>query len=442
MSRYDLIVIGGGWAGLAAATTAVQSGLKVALLERSPILGGRASSFWDRTFEEWLDYGPHLFLGAYRAALSLLDTWQTADSIWFDDEGKIAWLYPDNRTEWMKLDTSGRRLKSAEMLLRFRGMSLVDRIKSLRALYGLVRYRQTRGNDQTVGEYLTGFGIKPGGCAGLWECLTVSVLNGPPSRIGVRALHNAVMEGLLIGGPTARLGFPQKPFKLFFIDPAATFLEESGARLLTSVNVKTLGEIREDGLWRIELDKERIEAEHIILAVPPLDVLRLIPPPWCEDGFFARFKQFEYSSIAAVYINYDRPVLPFRYAYIPGAFSQWIFGRGEAVNGGWSKVSVVISHAPSKRELSSDLLSEQVREDLEERLTEVRNAGVETIRTVRTEKATVLLTPGSSKLRPTVQTPVRNLYLAGDWIDTGLPATIESAARAGIAAAERIIQNH
>jgi zeta-carotene desaturase len=124
---------------------------------------------------------------------------------------------------------------------------------------------------------------------------------------------------------------------------------------------------------------------------------------------------------------------------LPGAFTHWVFGRGWRGADGWSRLSAVVSAAPDRAQITREVLEATVLEDIRKHLPEARNAKVENVKSIRTMRATVLLTPGTEALRPTARTPIKGLFMAGDYTATGLPATIESAARSGILAAEAAI---
>jgi protoporphyrinogen oxidase len=161
VSEDRVIVIGGGWAGLAAATKLVQGNIPVTLLERNRYLGGRASSTWDSQFGEWLDNGPHLFIGAYKQALELLRVWGSADAVRFDEGSEIPWSYPDGLIRKLKLGNR-TRIGSLLGLMRFRGMPFFERVKFIRSLINLTNKSTDSLLNCSVEQYIQKFGIKAG----------------------------------------------------------------------------------------------------------------------------------------------------------------------------------------------------------------------------------------------------------------------------------------
>ena len=450
-SAVDAVVVGGGWAGLAAATRLVQRGAKVILLERAKELGGRASSFYDHDFGEWLDNGPHIFVGAYRTALGLLNTWGAGDGISFNDGGEIPFIYPGGREITLKITSifSFGRIDAAAGLMTFRGMSIGERFKTLRAARVMMKMTDIDPQHEvTVADFLLRFGIRPGECGGFWDMLTVAVMNAPTKLVGLKPLAQALKEGLLGGGGSGRLGIPLKPFKQLYIEPAKRFLAESGVEIRFGEGVKKVLINRRDRVIGVETSRGKIDCDRVILAIPPSIISPrfpagderggLLPSRWLNNSFFTRFRDIRFSPIASVHLTFDRPVMQHRFVCLPEAFTHWVFGRGEPDADGWSRLSTITSFAPGKDEMTEKDIRRWALTDLHERLPETRKSEVRHMRVVRTIAAAMLLEPGSELIRPTVRTPVNGLYLAGDWCATGLPATIESAARAGAEAAEEL----
>ncbi|NQT35219.1 FAD-dependent oxidoreductase [bacterium] len=459
MSKPDVVVVGGGWAGLAAATRLVQAGAGVTLFEQSKELGGRCSSFYDPDFGEWLDNGPHVFIGAYRAALGLMDVWGAIDGIDFDGGREIPFIYPDGREERLKIGGKGGAIAALASLMSFKGMPLRDRLKTARAVRALMRTEKIDPHSEpTVAEFLSRYGIGESECGGFWNSLTVAVMNAPPRLAGLSPMIRGIREGLISGGSGSRLGKPIKPFQQLYIEPAKRYLLDKGVEVRTSEGAKRLLFAGDNRIVGVETSKRRIETDKVILAIPPVHrhssagdgmlstaegqqqfVLNLLPDRWRNDEFFSRFRSFRFTPIASVHITFDRAVLRDPISLFPGAFTHWAFGRGEDEGNGWSRISTITSNAPGKNEMTTDEIVERTLSDLRERLTGVKSAEVKHIRCVRTLAATVLLEPGSELIRPDAKTPINGLYLAGDWCATGLSATIESAARAGETAAEEAV---
>ncbi len=439
-NQNSVVVIGGGWAGLAAATKLVESDWKVTLLERAKTLGGRASSFSDDIFGESLDNGPHLFIGAYHTSLDMLKTWNAFDGIQFDIKQQIPWIYPDGKM--IKLNIGGGKASSAMGLMTFRGMSIVDRIRSVIAIKALVEMPLSGSSsldNLTVAQYLSRFGIKPKSCGGFWDMLTVAVMNVPTDIAAIKPLIRALNQGFLMGGDAGRIGLTTKPFQQLYCDPAEQYLVQNGATIYKGASVKKIIIDSSGRLAGVSLQSgDVIHANAVVIATLPHDVIKLLPDNENTAPLNSQLSQFKYSPITAVHINFSKPVMTIPFAALPNSLSQWVFKRGEADKDGYSKVSIVISSSPPKTEMSTAQIEKQIVSELRQRLK--TDASVTFIRTIRTARATIVLTPEAEMMRPQVTTQIKGFYIAGDWCDTGLPATIESAAISGIQAAEEVIK--
>ncbi|MCF7810656.1 hydroxysqualene dehydroxylase HpnE [bacterium] len=439
MRVLNTIVVGGGFAGLTAATRLNQAGADVILLERNRDLGGRASSFFDKSFNEWLDNGSHVFLGAYNSALSMLKIWGGEDGVDFSGSDKIPFIFNDGSEIYLDMSKGGGRFKQALGILKFRSMTFRERLNTVRVIKAIINQTEVQPeNEPTVAEFIAKYGIIKGACYDFLDALTVSIMNSPIEITGIKPLAAALMVALSSG--KSNLGIPIRPFQQLYIDPVKRFLTLSKVDVRTSTKVKSLLFNNKGDLCGVETAKESIPAESVLLALPPFDLIRLLPDWLRQDKYFARFSEWESSSILTVHLIFDRPVLQHRFAYFPNAFPHWIFGREqEEKSGGWRRLSAVTSYAPKRDEMSNETIKQQVISDINERLPLAADAEIQNLRIVRTSAATWLLKPGSELLRPSVRTPVKGLYLAGDWCATGLPLTIESAARSGERAAEAII---
>ncbi|MBT3231174.1 MAG: NAD(P)-binding protein [Calditrichaeota bacterium] len=438
MPHTDLIIVGGGWAGLAAATAALQRGLSVKLFELSAELGGRSGAFRDNNFDEWLDIGPHVFIGAYKRTFSLLDTWGSKDGIDFGDGGNIPWIYPNNRTEWLKTGDDRSKLSAFLNLLSFNSISLPDRLRTANILRVVPDLRNLDPHTEpTVKGFLRKYGIDVRKNV-FWYNLAVAVMNGAPETVGAWPLVRALREGLTSGGSVARIGVTRQNFQKFFCDYAEKYLKSNGCGIfkrssVTSVKLSESGKVK-----GVKLKDGECESNNVLLAVSPLDASRLLPGSVRNKKFFRTFSTFDYSPIASVHLNYSCPVLEHPFACLPGGLAEWVFGRGEQEHGGWSRVNTVTSASPGMSEISRDEFLDRVILDLAERLPKAKPEIITEARLVRSKRATVILKPGSDLIRPEAVTPTDGLFIAGDWCGTGLPATIESAARSGWDAVQQI----
>ncbi|MFH0765585.1 MAG: FAD-dependent oxidoreductase, partial [Calditrichota bacterium] len=223
---------------------------------------------------------------------------------------------------------------------------------------------------------------------------------------------------------------PRVPFQQMIADPAAAWLSERQVTLKLGTKVNSLL-LKDSRIRAVDTAEGEIAARNFIVAVPPLELMRILPTEFRKDGFFKPATAFSYSSIAALHLDYDRVVLTDAVAGTPQRLTQWILGRGLPKREGWSRLSAVVSAAPDKSEMSSIDMTAHLINDIQTVLPLAARDRIINQRLIRNSRATVLLSPGSSENRLPAVTPVENLFLAGDWTQSDLPATIESAARSG-----------
>jgi len=227
--------------------------------------------------------------------------------------------------------------------------------------------------------------------------------------------------------------------ELYTIDARRT-LEQAGGTVVTGAAVATLA-LGRDGVEALVLrDGRRVEADAVVLAVPVTALLRLVPAPLREAHPFRLLAAVGTSPIVSVHLWLDRPVAwggPFL-GLLAGR-AQWLFDCGRAAGGG-HRLASVTSGARFWDDAGDDEIAAEVLADAAAVLPAARAACVRRTLVVRERHATVSLTPAADAARPGVETPIPRLFLAGDWIQTGLPATIESAVIAGRAAADRTLE--
>jgi hypothetical protein len=266
----------------------------------------------------------------------------------------------------------------------------------------------------------------------LWEPLALAALNQPIGQAAAPVFARVLAE---MFGPDPRLSailLPAKSLHLMYAEPAREFIERHGGTVRTGAAAK----LAIDGHLQVEASGDSWNPGAVIAAVPWFALRELVAnPPAGLDSLLRSADAMTSSPIVTVNLWFDRPALDEPFVGLPGRAMQWVFDKRNLLGGGASHLSLVSSGAAPIVAMSNpDLIAMALRE-LAEAIPSVREARLVRGSVVREPRATFSLAPGQPA-RPPVQTPVPGLFLAGDWIDTGLPATIESAVRAGHRAAE------
>jgi squalene-associated FAD-dependent desaturase len=436
-----VIVVGAGAAGLAAATALAEAGREVLLLESTAAGGGRARSFVDRTTGDAIDNGQHALMGCYDAFLGLLARIGSRDAL-FESGLRIPLSDPeiaDPRARMAWIDAPGlpAPLHFGAALLRYRHLSLRERVSALVAGQRLVnRFGRAGAADATVAEALSAFGQSPRARRALWDPIVWATLNADPARASARLLAAVVGRALLATREGSRFLLPAVPLSELYVEPARKYLESRGGSLRTRAPVD--GVCVEDGrVLGVFVDGERIDAESVILAVPPAALRRLRVPGLFLDPALDRA-----TPIVSVTLWLDRDPGGPPFLGLLGCETQWIFRvdqvHARSGNAG-HRLACVRSGADAWDLMERSEIAEIVIRDARRALPGMADAVVRHHLVVTEHAATLAPDPVLQPLRPGAITSVRSLFLAGDWIDTGLPATLESAALSGHRAAELVL---
>ena len=439
----DVVVVGGGFAGLSAAVALAARGFRVAVLEGKPALGGRAYSFADPESGDFVDNGQHVMMGCYAETLRFLDRIGARGQLIFQNDLAIRMLERDGRSGMLRTARLPGPLHMTAALIRYPLLAARERARALAAglrLLGLYRRDRARLANMTVKALMDELGQGERARRCLWYPIAIATLNENPEAASA-ALFAEVMRRAFFGRRAdsafvyARVGLSD-----LYCPPSARLIEAGGGVVETRALVDTL-EFGPDG--RIACarlrDGRRLRAANYIAAVPPAHLLRLLPENVCADLFFARAGGISSSPIICVHAWFDREITDAPFIGFVGTPTQWLFNkrrifaeRGERANG---YLSFVISGARDLVDLGNEELLDLVTADLRAMVPAARAARLLKALVLKEKQATMAPSPECDRLRPTVATPIGNLFLAGDWVQTGLPATIESAVASGHAAA-------
>jgi len=441
-------VIGGGFAGMAAALRLTRLGVRVVLLEQRKRLGGRAYSLTDADTGDVFDNGQHVFTGAYDAMLQFFRALDTEDLVQWQSELRLDLLDVDGTSPTLRCPSLPAPLHLLMGLLRLPGLSLRDRLAALR-MGGALRRALRPGaaaelDTLTAGAWLRNNGQTPKLQRMLWEPLTVAIVNETLERASAWPLARALAESFLGNRARSRMGFPAMGLSKLFEPSLGRLLQENHSTLRTSARVTALELVGHGDKERVAAvmlaGEERLEVDGVVLAVPHHAVARLLPEAWRRRAPFADLDRLGSSPIVSVHLWLDRETLRTPFVGLLGTNAQWVFNRQQMAGDVQGHVlSVSYSAAHKEIELSAAVLVQETLEDLRRLIPAVRPARLLGSRVIKERHATFSARPGTDRLRPGPETPIRSLILAGDWTDTGLPATIEGAVRSGFRAAENVL---
>ncbi|TCJ11512.1 desaturase [Parasulfuritortus cantonensis] len=415
-------VVGGGWAGLAAAVTLVDAGHAVVLHESARQLGGRARRV------DWhgiaIDNGQHLCAGAYDHTLDLLRRLGTAAGL---ERRRLVFDEPGFR---LALPGLPRPLHLAVGLLTARGLDAGEKYAAARFMRALARRRFRLDRDDTAARLLAEHGQPGRLVARLWQPICVAALNTPLAQASAQIFCNVLRDSL--AGPRAAsdMLFNRGDLGRLVPDAAARHVGERGGSIHLSSRVTGL--VREADGFRLAGPDDR--AERVVLATHPAQAPALLAGlPGC-DGLVGQLRDLRWQPILTLWLRFAAPLaLPYPMLALGDGSAPWAFERNDL---GPGLAAIVFSAEGPHLALAPAAL----RDDCLERLG--RRVGplppLADWRVIVEKRATFACTPGLR--RPDPRTPVPGLFLAGDYTAGDYPATLEGAVRSGVKCARMIIE--
>ncbi|WP_367159318.1 hydroxysqualene dehydroxylase HpnE [Kozakia baliensis] len=416
-------IIGGGLAGLSAAVE-LTGRARVTVYEAGPACGGRARSYFDKALGARIDNGNHLLLSANEGVFRYLGLIGAHDSLvgpgapvfpWFDLRANLAWT--------LRLSKGKVPFWALPGGARVPGMKFSE----LRSLFNLLRANdETRVSDCLVPGMLS---------ERLLEPFAVSALNTSCEEGSAKLLANVVRQSLALGGKACCPWYPREGLSESFVDPAVAHIRTMRGEVRNGARVSALEVGPVGRVAGLHLGDERIALgpeDAVILAVPAPVAQSLAAPHIV--GFTAP-DQFE----SIVNVHFCLPqTLQARgvvgdtgFVGVVGGITEWVFIKDRIL-------SVTVSAANRYNEISNDYLIETIWREVCQVVGPVLMTALPEqappVRLVREKRATFAATPEQDRLRPEAATPLSNLALAGDWVQTGLPSTIEGAIRSGVQA--------
>ncbi|MBF0098130.1 MAG: FAD-dependent oxidoreductase [Magnetococcales bacterium] len=431
------LILGGGLAGLTAALHLADAGLRPVLLEAARWPGGRARSYPDRLCGEELDHGPHLLLGAYRHTLQLLSRLGSRHHLWSPPHPDFTFW--EESAGWYHLAVP-RWPAPWHLLAGLYGLpdlSLADWLPVWRLL-AAVRVQSERWEEVSVTHWLQQHKQGARLCQRLWYPLCLATLNEPPASANA-ALFSNVLKHLLFGGAQALLPMlPSVPLSQLFATPAVRAIQQAGGQVLCRCRVRQL-QFSGSVLQAVHTEQGSWWHPKAVIAALPHDALRVLLPPGLLQQ---QLSSLSCAPIVSVHLQYEQPLsLPAPLLGLPTRASQWLLDRNRLsqhpVRQG--RLSAVLSGAYRESHWSAAQLVQAVHQDVSRVLAPLRVAPPQVGRVIRMQRATFAAWPGCNMVRPPSTTPWHNLWLAGDWTATALPATLEGAVLSGVRAAEKIL---
>lgn len=431
----SVLIIGGGLAGLAAASALAPRGFRVTLLESRGRLGGRASSFADSATGQLVDTCQHVSMGCCTNLAHFGDTLGIRRLM--QPQPCLYFMTPDRRVSRFRADNWPAPL---HLLRSFAGAHYLGMGEKLRIVWGLLKLkRHPCDDDSPFQDWLVKNHQTPRSVDRFWGLVLVSALNETPERIGIRYARKVFVDGFMTHPRGFEVEIPSVPLGQLYGDELVRWLSGHQVDLQMQRGVRQL-HLEGNRITEVALrQSESLTADWYISSVPFDRLLDLLPAEIIDQhAYFGNLRNLETSPITSVHCWFDRPATDLPHIVLLDSVGQWVFNRGETAPGEWY-LQVVVSAARQFRGLGHDEVERRVVAELRRLLPNLVDAKLLRARVVTEHAATFSAVPGVDRWRPAQASPIDNLFVAGDWTNTGWPATMEGAVRSGYLAAEALL---
>ena len=438
----SVIVVGGGLAGLSAACALADAGYQVRLLEKRRYLGGRASSYEHPGTGEVIDNCQHVLLGNCVNLINLYQRLGVSDAIrWFD---RLTFVEPGGRRSILEPSFLPAPFHSMPAFLRASAFSFADKLAIGRGMSAFIT-GIPKDSDENFAHWLTRHGQTTGAIDRFWKPVLVSALNEDPDHMSVHYAGQVIRKSLLLSPGASRMGVPTIPLSDLY-SRAIDYIGSRGGQVDLSAAPESFEWSEETQQWTVTTRDQSFTGNAMVLALAFEGLSKLLPSmpqnPEAEQ-LAINLEHFGHSPITGIHLWFDREITDLEHAILLDATIQWLFHKSrlqpEKRRGApGSYVELVVSASKSMVEMQRQEIIDLALRELAEFFPLVAQAKLVKAAVVKEVRATYSIRPQLDLLRPTALSPWPSVFLAGDWVATGWPATMEGAVRSGYLAAEGV----
>jgi zeta-carotene desaturase len=448
-----VIVIGGGLAGLAAGVALAEAGCQVRLFEQRPFLGGRATSYVLPDGEH-VDNCQHVTLGCCTNLENFYQRVGSAGKIKFFD--RLLFLDPQGRRGEMQAGILPAPFHMTGSFAKFAPLNLRDKISIARAMLAILRTKgHPRDLDETPAismlEWLQRKGQTTRAIDRFWRVVLVSALDEELDKTDARYGIDVFWKAFLSNRTGYRMGVPIVPLAELY-EGCKQAIEIKGGEVQLRSPVRAL-RVEDGVVTSVKFDKDREEsADAYVFALPHSTFAELLPEKIRQsDPAFCNLQNLKDAPITGVHFWFDREITSEPFITLLDTTTQWVFNKtvlygpaagaenGKPATGG-QYLQLVISASYDLLQKSRQEIIDLCLKEIRQVLPAARDANLVKATVIKETIATFSPQPGVDRWRPSQETSIRKLFLAGDWTATGWPATMEGAVRSGYLAAEAVLK--
>ena len=424
-----ILIIGGGLSGLSSAVHLTEMGFQVEIIEASPKLGGRAYSFNYSQRNDILDNGQHILMGCYSHTLEYIDKIKSRDQFYSQDSLHVNYVSEDNRIYTLSVAKNFYPFNFLYSFINFNLLSFNERIEILKFFFRLNAIQKKIGSNETVKDILMRNGQSISTIKKFWNLIVISAMNTPIEIASAELFVEMIKIIFFSGKKSSTIILPGSGLSEALVYPASKLILNRGGEISLSERVDKIETIGKR-ITKVFTSKREIDNFDLVISTIPADNLVKIIP----DEFTIRMNipSFEYSPIISVNLWYDKnPLKEKFYGIIDGEF-HWLFNKGDYI-------SLIKSAANNIANLNKNEIIETAISEMKKYFPILNNIEIIDSKIIKERKATIISSSISAEQRKKLNHNFSNLFIAGDWVNTGLPSTIESSIKSGKKISELIL---
>ncbi len=430
-------VIGGGVAGMSAACALAEAGFVARLLERRSYLGGRASSYFHPGVGETIDNCQHVLFGCCTNLQGFYRRIGVADRIHWTDE--MTMIEPGGRRSLLGPSWLPAPLHGLPRLMAAHAFTWVDKVALGRAFGALMR-PVPQDSTESLGDWLRRHKQTRGAVERFWRLVIASALNAEIDEIALKYAAKVIRELFMNSAFAGAMGMSTVPLSELYA-PVTPYLEARGGSVLLNTSVEGAEWDEETSQWTLRTRTGELLSDLVVVALPFEGMAKLLPalpPVEGADELAGKIERHEHWPICSVHLWFDREITELDHAVLLDREIHWMYNQSRLQGRGGNYIELVVSATRAFAALPREAAIAQALSELAEFFPRLKEAKLEKFALVKEVRATFGVPPGIDAARPAAVSPWPNLFLAGDWVQTGWPSTMESGARSGHLAAEAV----
>jgi hydroxysqualene dehydroxylase len=422
-------IIGGGLSGLSTAIWLAKAGVRVELFEASPKLGGRTYSFLDDQSGDLVDNGQHILMGCYKETLQLLKIVNADKDLFSQEKLEIDFIHKDLGI--VPLESKSRIYPFNLLIgfLKYKAISLPERLKIIKVLFKLLFVPSDSLQNITVFDWLISEGQNENTIKSFWEILVIGALNTKAENASAKIFADVLKQMFFGGNKSSAIILPKTDLSSLFCNKISSYLLNQNGIINLSSKVCSV-KIKRNKIQYIQTDDGCYNYfDFVVSAIPYYAFQKIFQNiNELEEYNF----QLQYSPIINAHLwlknnNFKKKF----YGFIDSPI-HWLFNHGKYI-------TIVKSNAEEIINLTNEEIIRIFTNEIKKYFKDFNISLISHYKIIKEKRATFIPSEFILNNRPYSRTKIRNLFLAGDWTNTHLPATIEGAVKSGRLAADLIL---